>query len=492
MLNVTEVQQPELAPALPTASSKLNDFLTDPELKFLFVGGKGGVGKTTTSSSLAIHFATQRKVLLLSTDPAHSLGDAFNEPFAKGVHTRVKGTDSGSLDVLEVDPSECLEELSTWADLAIQSGFADETSKENILGLQNWLSQAPGIDEAMAISSVVQRMEEESYDMVVFDTAPTGHTLKLLQMPALLTEALTQLRGWQSTLWAYFSTFKQMSGEKPSESAIAARDLIEQKLENYRLSIEKVCTMIKNKKQTAFLCVCIAEHLSVQETKRMIIDLREKEIRIAGLVVNMLFPTLEDKENDKEGNRKNAELHSLVKSRRQIQNKYLEVLYALNIRLIEVLLQEGEVTGFDALERFSRLITKSTAAAPVAHTTADERSAPNDIILDHATVEIHGLSKKEYNGLIGITRAYDAATERYAIKVDVNGACKVLALRRDNLFPRKDLTEDAEVNAFLEHPKVLEAYLAVKKRPGAIKEYMNDPELGDIIKRTAEKMKPIL
>ena len=86
--------------------------IADTALRFVFVGGKGGVGKTTSSASIATCFAKRaacNRILLISTDPAHSLKDAFRQPFVPGKPTRVEGNYAGTLDVLEVDPNESLE-----------------------------------------------------------------------------------------------------------------------------------------------------------------------------------------------------------------------------------------------------------------------------------------------------------------------------------------------------------------------------------------------
>jgi arsenite-transporting ATPase len=93
--------------------SSVQSLIERKEVKFVFVGGKGGVGKTTTSSSLAIQFSYDRKVLLLSTDPAHSLSDAFRMEFS---NTPLVIPGIPNLSVMEVNPESSLQgEIAQWA-----------------------------------------------------------------------------------------------------------------------------------------------------------------------------------------------------------------------------------------------------------------------------------------------------------------------------------------------------------------------------------------
>jgi arsenite/tail-anchored protein-transporting ATPase len=171
----------------------MESLLGDLDLRFVFVGGKGGVGKTTTSASLASALSQRpecNRILLISTDPAHSLSDVFQQTFVPGTPTAVTGLAgkenagnySHRLEVLEVDPTESLEEeIAEWTKLMEKAEIADAGASMG--EFQDWLRQIPGIDEATAISNVIHFIEEDRYDVVVFDTAPTGHTLKLLQLP---------------------------------------------------------------------------------------------------------------------------------------------------------------------------------------------------------------------------------------------------------------------------------------------------------------------
>jgi arsenite-transporting ATPase len=182
----------------------LESLLEDLDLKFVFVGGKGGVGKTTTSAAIASQFSYNRKVLLLSTDPAHSLSDAFRVQF-KGTPTPVEGVPN--LHVLEVNPEEALSvEVAKWAELAEASGYSDMIA--NVQEFQEWLLGIPGIDEATALANVIGYVESGEFDTIVFDTAPTGHTLKLLQLPAILQLGLDKLNSWQSKIWGVWGALK--------------------------------------------------------------------------------------------------------------------------------------------------------------------------------------------------------------------------------------------------------------------------------------------
>ncbi|MCQ9616672.1 ArsA family ATPase [Paenalcaligenes niemegkensis] len=151
--------------------------------RLLLVGGKGGVGKTTVSAALAVHAAERgRNVLLASTDPAHSLSDAFGRTIGSKPTVLAAG-----LTALEMDPDT---EVDAYLDrvLAQMRRYAgpDQINElQRHLGLSR---QSPGAQEAALLERLSRLMEESQtdYDLLILDTAPTGHTLRLLSLPEVM------------------------------------------------------------------------------------------------------------------------------------------------------------------------------------------------------------------------------------------------------------------------------------------------------------------
>ena len=153
-------------------------FLEDSGLRLLFFGGKGGVGKTTCAAAAALHYASrspQGSYLLVSTDPAHSLADSLGD--FQPPH---------NLKVLEFNAQNSLDTFkarhrSKFAEIAARGTFLDEEDIRRLLDLS-----LPGLDELMALLSIAGWAESQAYDLIVVDTAPTGHTLRLLTTPDLI------------------------------------------------------------------------------------------------------------------------------------------------------------------------------------------------------------------------------------------------------------------------------------------------------------------
>jgi arsenite-transporting ATPase len=425
----------------------IKNLLEDQNLRFIFVGGKGGVGKTTTSSALAAQLAFSRKVLLISTDPAHSLSDAFRMEFS-GTPQSVPGIPN--LEVMEVNPTKFLkDELHDWADLAAAAGVEDLSGK--IHDFQEWLSGVPGVDEATALSSVIDLVEHGTYDTIVFDTAPTGHTLKLLQLPAIMQAGLAKLENWQSTMWGYWEMVKGQG------QAVDVKKEVARRIREYKHGIERVGKMLKDSKRTKFVTVCIAEFLSISETRRLLHELARHGVAASNVVVNQLVQeVLSDSELGELSVclKNNANLLDRVKAvsalssaRHAIQQKYLKTLKesreAAGLPVVEVPLLPSEITGPEKLLEFSRFLVPAgyNAARPELlvnrvdkASTLYERSIELGFV-EGERVRLCNLSKSpHYNGCVGdIVKVSEDGRVVIRVKDPESGKFKVLSLKPENL-----------------------------------------------------------
>ena len=247
-------------------------FLDDPGLQLVLFGGKGGVGKTTCATATALRFArnlTQRSFLLVSTDPAHSLADSmagFLPP--------------PNLKILEFDAQECLATFKRkhnqkLRQIASRGTFLDDEDINQFLDLS-----LPGMDELLAFLEISSWVEDRSYDCIIVDTAPTGHTLRLLSMPELL-------RKWLEALDALLAKHRYM---KKLFAGAYRRDEIDIFLEKLSLSVKKIEILLRDPVRCRFVPVMLAEALSISETDRLVDELERLKVPLIDIVINRLYP----------------------------------------------------------------------------------------------------------------------------------------------------------------------------------------------------------
>jgi arsenite-transporting ATPase len=179
----------------------------DAKRRLILVGGKGGVGKTTVASAIAWAMANchpGQRVRIISIDPAHSLGDALGRTLS---HDPDQLTHN--LSAQEIDAARVLDQFRDdylWELAEMMSGDTGGDSMQIAYGPQAWrqiVAQAlPGIDEMLALLTVMDLLEQGQQDLIVLDTAPTGHLLRFLEMPTALSDWLT----WIFKLWIKYQT----------------------------------------------------------------------------------------------------------------------------------------------------------------------------------------------------------------------------------------------------------------------------------------------
>jgi arsenite/tail-anchored protein-transporting ATPase len=251
--------------------TKLPAFLTDEALRLLLFGGKGGVGKTTCAAAAALHLARQapeETFLLVSTDPAHSLRDRLG-----------KLAVPENLSVLEYDPTKALadflrEHHPHFRELVRRGTFLDDEDVERLVRLS-----PPGASEFLAALEL-SRWAARGYSRLLVDTAPTGHTLRLLETPALL-------EGWllaaDALLAKHRYTRRALSGrDRPDD--------LDAFLGDWGGSVEALRALLTDGRSCRFVPVMTADRLTVQETERLLTELDARGICASEVVVNRLQP----------------------------------------------------------------------------------------------------------------------------------------------------------------------------------------------------------
>ncbi|MEY1662894.1 ArsA family ATPase [Isoalcanivorax beigongshangi] len=267
------------------------------ERRLLLVGGKGGVGKTTVAASLALAAADQgRRTLVVSTDPAHSLSDAFGvapSPALRPVTER--------LQLLEIDPDQAARDYLEDV-LAHMARFARPQQLGELRRQLMLSADSPGAQEAALLERVAQLLDQEQqHDLLVLDTAPTGHTLRLLQLPEMMaawTDGLLRHNQRAERLGAVLAhlspgaeldrPLQQPAPDSDRDGALKARLAARQAL------LRRTRRRLSDAANTAFLLVLTAERLPLLETERAAQALQAAEVPLAGLVVNRLLPTGSD------------------------------------------------------------------------------------------------------------------------------------------------------------------------------------------------------
>jgi len=247
-------------------------FLRAQGLQLLLFGGKGGVGKTTCATATALHFAhsfPHASFRLLSTDPAHSLNDSLAGSPAPH-----------NLEILELNAKEYMatfkqKHAEKLLEIAWRGTFLDKEDIGQFLDLS-----LPGLDELMAFLEIAGLVEEGGYDCIIVDTAPTGHTFRLLAMPELL-------RKWLAALDALLAKHSYM---KRLFCASYDRDEIDGFLTELSDSVERMATLLGDPVRCRFVPVMLAEELSIRETLSLLAELERLRIHAEDIVVNMLYP----------------------------------------------------------------------------------------------------------------------------------------------------------------------------------------------------------
>ena len=277
--------------------------------EYVLYGGKGGVGKTTMAAATALSSAAGgAATLVVSTDPAHSLSDTLDTDIpARPARIR----EELPLWAAEIDPDAAMEdgvfgadgdplggmgemgeELGPMGDMlggmgADGEGDGDTDGDAGLGALLGMGGSMPGADEAAAMRQLLEYLDDPRFDRVIVDTAPTGHTLRLLQLPEIMDSMVGRLMSVRQRMSGMLGGLKGMfgGGEESDPSA---------DLDELRERIERLRAVLRDPDQTDFRVVMIPEEMSVVESERLVDRLGEFEIPVQTLVVNRVMESVAD------------------------------------------------------------------------------------------------------------------------------------------------------------------------------------------------------
>ncbi|MBA0789234.1 hypothetical protein Gotri_026413 [Gossypium trilobum] len=304
-------------------AARFDEMVIGPLRKYYFLGGKGGVGKTSCAASLAVKFADHgHPTIVISTDPAHSLSDSFAQDLAGGDLVPIEGLNS-PLFALEINPEKAREDFRTSSQ---KNGGSAVKDFMNNMGL------------GMLADQVMQFVESPQYSMfsrIVFDTAPTGHTLRLLSLPDFLDASIGKIMKFKQKLASAASAFKSVLGKAAEQQDVP------DKLQQLRERLTKVRDLFRDSNSTEFVIVTIPSVMAINESSRLHASLRKECVPVHRLIVNQILPP-------------SVSGCKFCTTKRKDQMRAIDMIRndpeLANLRIIEADLVDLEIRGVPALK----------------------------------------------------------------------------------------------------------------------------------------------
>ena len=255
--------------------------------EYVLYGGKGGVGKTTCAAATALASARDgTATLVVSTDPAHSLSDTL-ETTIPPEPTRIR--EDVPLFAAEIDPEAAVGEgpLGMEDDALGGLGGGPVGDDDPIGGEDGLLGESmPGADEAAAMRMLLEYIDDDRFDRVVVDTAPTGHTLRLLELPETMDSMVGTVLQLRERFSGIMDSITGMVGGDDEEDDPEAGM---EDLEALSEQIERLRAILRDPTRTDFRVVMVPETLSVVESERLLAQLTEFRIPVSTIVVNRVM-----------------------------------------------------------------------------------------------------------------------------------------------------------------------------------------------------------
>jgi arsenite-transporting ATPase len=255
--------------------------------EFVLYGGKGGVGKTTLAAATGIQSAREgKRTLVVSTDPAHSIADAYESPVGE---TPTRVTDDRNLYALEIDPRDRFERRygDTFEHMLqdVQPLGVDISTEDVNSVTEHGLF--PGADEIAVVDLFSEYDDHPDWEVVIFDTAPTGHTLRLLELPDVMDSTVGTLLGVKQQLSSVTSAVSSVLGRGDDDSR--SRGSYSEKMDTLQSRMEAVADRLRDGDRTGFRVVTIPERMAITETGRFLGELGASDVSVDRVLANKVL-----------------------------------------------------------------------------------------------------------------------------------------------------------------------------------------------------------
>jgi len=292
----------------------------DQTTRFIFFSGKGGVGKTSMACTTAVRYADEGKqTLIVTTDPASNLADVFEQEIGHQV-TPINGVTN--LWAIEIDPDKATDEYKERALAPIRALFPTEIV--NVMAEQ---MNSPCTAEVAAFDRFTDFLDAPNFDIVIFDTAPTGHTLRLLELPA----------EWSRTIEAASAS----NGQTCLGPAAAIQDA--------KAKYDRALVAMRDASRTTFIFVLQPEATPIKETQRATAELAKLDIHTHEIIINGILPPAEA-------------TNPFFTERVKMQEKYLvQIARELQLPARKMFLLDGEIKGAARLRAVAQMLFDGNA-----------------------------------------------------------------------------------------------------------------------------------
>ncbi|MFH0411582.1 ArsA family ATPase [Corynebacterium sp. L4756] len=312
----------------------------------MFFGGKGGVGKTTIANATALQLSASATTLVVSTDPAHNVGHLWDTKVGD-VPTAVRP----GIDVLELDPARATQEHLQQAGDTMRRMMPEHLHKEVKKHL-HLAEHSPGTHEAAMLERIAILLEDygEKYDHIIFDTAPSGHTARLMALPELMsawTDGLLERRAKSEKFSDIVRGMSPTGKDRTVATAVDPVDRRNQELRSILLKrrrrFEQLRAVLTDATRCQFHIVLTAERLPVLETDEFHAELNANGVHVGALIVNRRSP---------------ADQGEFLASRRKYEDEALADLQRRlpKLDVIEIPLRAHDVGSPQALEEIASFL----------------------------------------------------------------------------------------------------------------------------------------